>query len=150
MRIDTEEIQLSRYNGLHGREQFYLRHKDSYEADPNNLDEGQEIRKVTLIIFLNEEGVDEQRESDPLHMGALRLYLPTEYIDVVPRMGRAILFKSQILEHEVRPTLGYDNLALTVWFNQVVRKKKPIPVPKPIPEDYTIFVGIAAYKDNQL
>ena len=50
----------------------------------------------------------------------------------------------------MRPTLGYDNLALTVWFNQVVRKKKPIPVPKPIPEDYTIFVGIAAYKDNQL
>ena len=53
-------------------------------------------------------------------MGALRLFLPTEsteYIDVVPRMGRAILFKSEIVEHEVRPTLGYNNYALTIWFN---------------------------------
>ena len=50
-------------------------------------------------------------------MGALRLYLPTGYVDVVPRLGRAILFKSEIIEHEVRPTLGYDNYALTVWFN---------------------------------
>ena len=50
-------------------------------------------------------------------MGALRLYLSKGYIDVVPRMGRAIIFRSDMLEHEVRPTLGYDNYALTVWFN---------------------------------
>ena len=117
MRLDTEEIQLSRFNGLHGREQFYLRHKDSYKVDPNNLVEGQELRKITLIIFLNEDGLDKQRKSDPLHMGALRLYLPTGYVDVLPRMGRGILFKSEVLEHEVRPTLGYDNYAITAWFN---------------------------------
>ena len=50
-------------------------------------------------------------------MGALRLFVSTGYVDVVPRLGRAILFKSDILAHEVRPTLGYDNYALTVWFN---------------------------------
>ena len=50
-------------------------------------------------------------------MGALRLYLPTGYVDVIPRLGRAILFKSEIIEHEARPVLGYDNYALTVWFN---------------------------------
>ena len=53
-------------------------------------------------------------------MGALRLYLPTGHTDVVPRLGRAILFKSEIVEHEIRPIRGYDNYALTVWFNQVV------------------------------
>ena len=59
MRFDTEEIQLSLFNGLHGREQFYLRHKDSYKVDPSNLIEGQSLRKLTLIIFLNEDGLDE-------------------------------------------------------------------------------------------
>ena len=70
-----------------------------------------------MIVFLNEEGLDEMRESDPLHMGALRLYLPTGNVDVVPRLGRAIIFKSEALEHEMRPTLGYDNYAITMWFN---------------------------------
>ena len=84
-----------------------------------------------------------------MHMGALRLFLPTEYIDIVPRMGRAVLFKSEVVEHEVRPTIGYDNYALTVWFNQIV-KKKEIQEPKPIPKDYTIFVGILAYRDSHL
>ena len=138
---------MSRYNGLHGREQFYLRHKDSYKVDPNNQIEGYEQRKVTLIIFLNEDGLDELRESDPLHMGALRLFLPTEHIDIVPRMGRAILFKSEKIEHEMRPTLGYDNYVLTVWFNQVVKKKKKMPALKPVPEDYTMFVSIVSYRD---
>ena len=70
-----------------------------------------------MVIFLNEEGLDKMRESDPLHMGALRIYDTTGYVDVVPRLGRVVLFKSEIIEHEVRPTLGYDNYAVTVWFN---------------------------------
>ena len=102
-----------------------------------------------MIIFLNEDGLDELRESDPLHMGALRLFFPTEFIDIVPRMGRAILFKSEIVEHEVRPTIGFDNYALTVWFNQIV-KKEYSQAPKPVPEDYTLFVGVLAYKDSHL
>ena len=83
-------------------------------------------------------------------MGALRLFLPDKYIDIVPRMGRAVLFKSEVVEHEVRPTIGYDNYALTVWFNQVVKKKKESLAPKTVPEDYTIFVGILAYRDLHL
>ena len=59
MSIDSSEVQLSRFNGLHGREQFYFRHKDSYEVDPHNQVDGQEIRKLTWIIFLNEDGLDE-------------------------------------------------------------------------------------------
>ena len=88
---------------------------------------------MTLIIFLNEDGLDEKRESDPLHMGALRFFLPTGYIDIVPRMGRAVLFKSEIIEHEVRPTIGYDNYVLTVWFNQIVKKNNKSQAPKSIP-----------------
>ena len=36
MHLETEEIQLSRYNGVQGREQFYLRHTDAYKIDPHN------------------------------------------------------------------------------------------------------------------
>ena len=59
-------------------------------------------------------------------MGGLRFYTEGESIkgvvDIIPRMGRAVLFKSEVLEHEVRPTLGYDRYAVTVWFNQLVSK----------------------------
>ena len=81
-------------------------------------------------------------------MGALRLHLPTRYTDVVPRLGRAILFKSDAVEHEIRPIRGYDNYALTVWFNQVVSKQTPALIP--IPDDYKVFVGIVSYRDSEL
>ena len=95
-----------------------------------------------MIIFLNEEGLDEARKNNPGSMGALRLYLPGNYIDVVPRMGRVVIFKSEIVEHEVRPTLGFDNYAVTVWFNQVVKKNVPAPIGI---IDHSIFIGIPAY-----
>ena len=66
-------------------------------------------------------------------MGALRLFLPDKYIDIVPRMGRVVLFKSEIVEHEVRPTINYDNFVLTVWFNQIVKKNNKSQAPKSIP-----------------
>jgi len=53
------------------------------------------------------------------HLGELRLYLPDKIIDVVPHIGRTIIFKSEHVEHEVRPTIGYQRFALTTWFNQV-------------------------------
>ena len=99
---------MNRYDGLYdNRKQFYMRHKDSYEKDPNNLDEGEERRKITMVIFLNEEVNEESTEA----MGSLRLFYPdrTADVDVVPRMGRAVLFKSEVQLHEVRPTLGFDN-----------------------------------------
>ena len=48
----------------------------------------------------------------------------------------------------MRPTLGYDNLAITVWFNQIVKKNVPAKVP--VPEDYSIFVSIPSYRDTDL
>ena len=48
----------------------------------------------------------------------------------------------------MRPTLGYDNMALTVYFNKVVEKNA---LPKePIPDDYSIFVSIPSYRDTDL
>ena len=55
-------------------------------------------------------------------MGELRLFLPDSIIDVVPHIGRVVIFKSEKIEHEVRSTLGYERFAVTVWFNQVVNQ----------------------------
>ena len=66
-------------------------------------------------------------------------------------MGRAIIFKSEIIEHEVRPTLGYDRYAVTIWFNQLVKKEnqnQSIPLSIDIQENYSIFVGIPSYRDS--
>ena len=101
---------------------YYLRHKDAFKVDPNNLINGQKLRKITVLVYLNPD-LDSIKSSDPqAKMGELRLYLPKKIVDVVPRMGRAVIFKSEVLEHEVRPTLGYDRYAVTVWFNQLVSK----------------------------
>lgn len=50
-------------------------------------------------------------------VGQLRVYLKNEILDVVPRMGRVIMFKSEMIEHEVKPTQGYQRFALTSWFH---------------------------------
>jgi len=101
-----------------------------------------------VLVYLN-NNIDEVREAyqEP-KLGELRLYLPEKIIDVTPRMGRAIIFKSEVVEHEVRPTSGFDRYAVTVWFNQVCNR--PARIPQTIPENYSIFVGIPAYRDSEL
>jgi hypothetical protein len=39
--------------------------------------------------------------------GELRLYLKDSIIDVMPHLGRVIMFRSEKVEHEVKPTKGY-------------------------------------------
>ena len=41
-------------------------------------------------------------------------------------------------------SLGWDNYAITCYFNQVVDKPA---ISHPIPEDWKMFVSIAAYRD---
>ena len=55
LRVDNEEVVLTRFNGASDREQAYLRHKDSYVHDKNNEIYGTELRKLSLIIFLNDD-----------------------------------------------------------------------------------------------
>lgn len=95
---------------------------------------------MTAITYMNEDlGENEQK-------GELRLYLKDKIVDVMPRMGRTIVFKSCILEHEVKPTLGYDRYAITTWLHTT-----PIELVKPVnamPDDGSIFVGIPSYRDS--
>ena len=52
----------------------------------------------------------------------LRLYPKGEksvegVVDISPRMGRAVLFKSEEMLHQVKSSRGWDNYTLTVYFN---------------------------------
>jgi Rps23 Pro-64 3,4-dihydroxylase Tpa1-like proline 4-hydroxylase len=82
--------------------------------DQNNLQDGQKLRKITVIAYLNPEipALTGQK-------GELRLYLKDKIIDVMPRIGRIIVFRSEIVEHEVKPTKGYQRFALTTWYRHI-------------------------------
>ena len=90
------------------------------KQDPNNREGNQRV--LTVITYMNQElGEDKEQRGD------LRLYLTDKIVDVAPRMGRTIVFKSFVLEHEVRPTIGYDRYAITTWLHtspiQIVKKE---------------------------
>ena len=81
------------------------------------------LRKLSMVIFLNDD-VDQAKLSSNAKMGALRLYpeFPDgsalhKVVDISPRMGRAVLFKSEDMLHQAMSTLGWDNYAVTVYFN---------------------------------
>lgn len=65
------------------------------------------MRKVTVIAYLNPD-IDAIKEANPkAKVGELRLYLKDRIVDVTPRLGRVLVFKSELVEHEVKATLGY-------------------------------------------
>ena len=65
--------------------------------DKNNEIHGMELRKLSMVIFLNDRG--NQKE------GNLRLYTKglskDGIVGISPRLGRAVLFKSEEMLHQV-------------------------------------------------
>ena len=99
-----------RFNGASGKEKKYHKHKDSYIHDPNNEIEGMKLRKLTMIVFMNDGQDVENPDTPKSQLGSFRLYPEGDnidnVIDVVPRKGRAVIFKSEKLLHKVTPVLG--------------------------------------------
>ena len=60
------------------------------------------LRKLSLVIFLNEQSASDQT-------GKLRLYTKGEreegVIDISTQLGRAVLFKSEEMMHKVMSNL---------------------------------------------
>ena len=78
------------------------------------------LRKLSLIIFLNDD-LDEVYSLPNAEKGMLRLYPKGESIedvvDISPRLGRAVLFKSEEMLHQVMSSHKWDNYAVTCYFN---------------------------------
>ena len=102
LRVDKEEFVIYRHNGASMREQKYERHKDSYIRDKNNEIHGTSLRKFSLIIFLN-DNYDADQSLPYAQKGMLRLYPKGEsvegVVEISPRLGRAVLFKSEEMLH---------------------------------------------------
>ncbi|MEP6907884.1 MAG: 2OG-Fe(II) oxygenase [Pseudoxanthomonas sp.] len=82
----------------------YPRHRDQFH--------GTDTRVLSMVSYLNHDWSAAQG-------GALRLYLPSGSIDVLPRAGTTIVFLSS-LEHEVLPATR-ERLSIAAW----LRKRMP-------------------------
>ena len=67
-----------------------------------------ELRKLTLVVFLN-DGLDIENPDSP-KKGGLRLYTKGDslngVVDILPRVGRAVLFRSEEVLHKVNDLVG--------------------------------------------
>ena len=79
LRVDEAELVLTRYNGASNKHQNYQIHKDSYKRSKNNEIHGESLRKVSLVIFLNDDS-DQVQSMPDMHTGMLRLYPKGEMI----------------------------------------------------------------------
>lgn len=91
------DLQLSRYPG--GGE-GYQRHRDAFQ--------GPTSRRLTAICYLNPHW-------RPEHGGCLRLHLPPGPLDLEPALDRLVVFRSEVVEHEVLPALA-PRFAATAWY----------------------------------
>jgi hypothetical protein len=82
---------------------FYRRHRD---AIPNSASV---LRKYSLLLYLNRDGWDPEKDA-----GQLRIH-----IDVDPLGGTLVLFKSELVPHEVLDT-NSERFALVGWYNRAV------------------------------
>jgi SM-20-related protein len=80
---------------------FYKKHVDTFRDD--------DARAITFIIYLNETW-----ESG--HGGKLRVYLESgEHIDIEPKAGTLVLFKSRDFPHEVLES-SEERRSITGWY----------------------------------
>jgi predicted 2-oxoglutarate/Fe(II)-dependent dioxygenase YbiX len=117
-----EATQFACYDGKGAR---YTIHRDSYSPDVLDDSLGEQVkqhigsRRVTLILYLQPSWKAELG-------GALRAYSTAVdsgerdegHLDILPRGGNLVLFRSRDLPHEVMPCLG-RRCAFIVWCREV-------------------------------
>ena len=96
---------------------YYRRHRDSV---PNSASV---LRKYSLLLYLNDEGWNPEVDG-----GKLRIHLDgggdeipvgkePEYVDVDPIGGTLVLFRSELIPHEVLDTRN-ERYAVVGWYNR--------------------------------
>jgi predicted 2-oxoglutarate/Fe(II)-dependent dioxygenase YbiX len=83
----------------------YRAHRDN---GPERGAPGENYRELTAILYLDERPTSGRG-------GALRCHLDRA-VDVDPKPGRLVLFRSRGVLHEVVPVAGWTRVALTAWF----------------------------------
>jgi SM-20-related protein len=100
--LTRTEIQVARYPGGGAA---YARHRDAFR-------DGRDPRVVTAIYYLNPGWTAAAG-------GVLRLYTAGADgpVDVEPVLDRIVIFRSELVEHEVLPAHA-PRLAVTAWFRR--------------------------------
>lgn len=96
---------------------YYRRHRD---AVPNSAST---LRVYSLLLYLNEEGWDPVADAGQLRLhfdgGGDECVGEPRYMDVEPHGGTLVLFKSEMVPHEVLDTQS-ERFAVVGWFNRGV------------------------------
>ena len=169
-------VQLARYRG--DNKSGYPRHCDRGMAcTKENSDEvdGKMQRLLTFVYYLTPADWDEQLDG-----GALRMHIPnrSDHFDVTPYAGRLVIFRSDVMEHEVMPSKRRERIAITVWlYGRVIKKDRkmvasdgkvvadrsaikiantilapPLPILESVSterREATIFVAIPSFRDAE-
>lgn len=108
---EKHEYQLA-YYGCEG--QHYGKHRDAFPNDGSKHMTGQVGRRVTCTLYMN--------DYDDRNGGKLRIFVPTpgfdgeEVVEVAPVAGRAVLFLSGAMDHEVLPSFA-PRCAIAAWYS---------------------------------
>ena len=123
--MSQTSVQLARYFG--DNKSGYPRHCDrgmtctqeqrnhhNNHTDVDGEEEGKMQRLLTFVYYLTPADWDEELDG-----GALRMFSPrqqdTDSFDVTPHAGRLVVFRSDVMEHEVMPSKRRERIAITVW-----------------------------------
>ncbi|MBV1774751.1 2OG-Fe(II) oxygenase [Burkholderiaceae bacterium DAT-1] len=116
-KLDTlrQTLNQALYTGLADGE-FHLAHYPPGTGYARHLDRfrDNDLRTITLVCYLNEAW-------QPEHGGCLRVWQDeageTDWFDVEPLAGRAILFRSERFWHQVQSAFA-DRWSATGWFRR--------------------------------
>ncbi len=104
----TNYLNRTCYTGIHDWEfhyacfekgNYYKRHLDRFKND--------ESRKFSVVTYLNEDWTEDDG-------GTLVLYLPGGDLRILPKWGTTVVFKSDLIEHEVLPAKR-NRYSVTGW-----------------------------------
>lgn len=166
--IDTSmtSVQFAMYPG--DAQSGYARHCDlgpECNHDPSSFKATSNCHRIiTAIYYLNEGDWSEEDG------GCLKIFGKEDDSSycIVPYGDRLVLFRSDLVEHQVLPSNNKARSAITIWLygRIILQEKPPIPaniirkssnmIPLPLPDVQTyqmshdaIFVSIPAYRDTE-
>lgn len=94
---------------------FYRRHMDAVENSASIL------RTYSLLLYLNHEWTSKDGGCLRVHLDSGKDFIPhgeePSFLDVEPRGGTLVLFKSDCIPHEVLDTTS-ERMAVVGWFNR--------------------------------
>lgn len=104
----------------------YTRHLD---VRPDAAAANKPTRKVTVLFYLNKHCQGGELRVFRRGAGLEELVSGRDYVDVEPYFSRAVVFRSDQVEHEVRPCGSVERLALTFWLSGVCDGEGALRVP---------------------